>query len=141
MAPQYVNNPLPFDVTFVVEGRNLHAHRATLRASSDTFRAMFDGPYRDSRAAIIHIPNMRYVILEAMMRYIYTGADIRILGSETRMVSMLLWVHRPRKLGIRPGWSFMEIQVNGSSTPLSCQQMLICQEHCTLRIKLMCQAQ
>ncbi|KAK9809295.1 hypothetical protein WJX73_002053 [Symbiochloris irregularis] len=70
----YVNSPTLSDVTFLVEGRHFHAHRIALLASSDTFRAMFDGHYKEKDAAVIPIPNIRFHVFEAMMRCIYTGA-------------------------------------------------------------------
>ena len=70
----YVNSPTLSDVTFLVEGRRFHAHRIALLASSDTFRAMFDGHYKEKDASVIPIPNIRYDVFEAMMRCIYTGA-------------------------------------------------------------------
>lgn len=48
--------------------------RIALLASSDTFRAMFDGNYREKDAEVIPIPNYRFCVFEAMMRCIYTGA-------------------------------------------------------------------
>ena len=71
---QYVNNPTLSDVTFVVEGRTFHAHRIALLASSDTFRAMFDGHYREKDASEIPIPNISWPVFEAMMRCVYTGS-------------------------------------------------------------------
>ena len=71
---QYVNNPTLSDVTFVVEGRTFHAHRIALLASSDTFRAMFDGHYREKDASEIPIPNISFPVFEAMMRCVYTGS-------------------------------------------------------------------
>ena len=70
----YVNSPTLSDVTFLVEGRHFHAHRIALLASSDTFRAMFDGHYKEKDASVIPIPNIRFDVFEAMMRCIYTGA-------------------------------------------------------------------
>ncbi|KAG6757500.1 hypothetical protein POTOM_037812 [Populus tomentosa] len=46
LGEQYVNNATLSDVTFLVEGRRFYAHRICLLASSDAFRAMFDGGYR-----------------------------------------------------------------------------------------------
>lgn len=69
----YVNSPTLSDVTFLVENRRFHAHRIALLASSDTFRAMFDGHYKEKDASVIPIPNIRYDVFEAMMRCIYTG--------------------------------------------------------------------
>ncbi|OVA05484.1 BTB/POZ-like [Macleaya cordata] len=71
---QYVNNATLSDVTFLVEGKRFYAHRITLLASSDTFRAMFDGGYREKDARDVEIPNIRWEVFELMMRYIYTGS-------------------------------------------------------------------
>lgn len=75
----YVNSPTLSDVTFLVEGRHFYAHRIALLASSDTFRAMFDGHYKEKDAAVIPIPNIRIHVFEAMMRCIYTGVRQRDL--------------------------------------------------------------
>jgi len=60
----------PYDL----QGRKFHAHRIALLASSDTFRAMFDGHYKEKEASQIPIPNIRFCVFESMMRCIYTGA-------------------------------------------------------------------
>ncbi|CAI9281102.1 unnamed protein product [Lactuca saligna] len=46
LGEQYVNNPTLSDVTLMIEGKRFYAHRICLLASSDAFRAMFDGGYR-----------------------------------------------------------------------------------------------
>ncbi|KAL6971508.1 hypothetical protein U1Q18_031187 [Sarracenia purpurea var. burkii] len=74
LGEQYVNNPTLSDVTFLVEGKRFHAHRICLLASSDAFRAMFDGGYREKDARDIEIPNIRWEVFELMMRFIYTGS-------------------------------------------------------------------
>mmetsp|Transcript_4496 Transcript_4496/g.9672 ORF Transcript_4496/g.9672 Transcript_4496/m.9672 type:complete len:723 (-) Transcript_4496:189-2357(-) len=73
LGAQYVNNATLADVSFVVEGRKFHAHRIALLASSDAFRAMFNGGYREKEASSIEIPNIPWEVFEAMMYYIYTG--------------------------------------------------------------------
>ncbi|XP_077218307.1 ARM repeat protein interacting with ABF2 isoform X2 [Tasmannia lanceolata] len=79
LGEQYVNNATLSDVTFLVEGRRFYAHRIALLASSDTFRAMFDGGYREKDARDIEIPNIRWEVFELMMRFIYTGlVDVTI---------------------------------------------------------------
>ena len=77
---QYVNNQTLADVTFVVEGRKFYAHRIALLASSDAFRAMFNGGYREKEASSIEIPNIPWDVFECMMHYIYTGVIGRELG-------------------------------------------------------------
>ncbi|KAE8703724.1 ARM REPEAT PROTEIN INTERACTING WITH ABF2 [Hibiscus syriacus] len=102
LGEQYVNNPTLSDVTFLVEGKRFYAHRICLLASSDSFRAMFDGDYRMSKiiqglntvdlkvihrrmtdmkidlqereAKDVEIPNIRWDVFVLMMRYIYTGS-------------------------------------------------------------------
>ncbi|KAL1203301.1 ARM REPEAT PROTEIN INTERACTING WITH ABF2 [Cardamine amara subsp. amara] len=79
LGEQYVNNATLSDVTFLVEGRTFYAHRICLLASSDAFRAMFDGGYREKDARDIEIPNIKWEVFELMMRFIYTGSvDITI---------------------------------------------------------------
>ncbi|CAO2821854.1 unnamed protein product [Amaranthus hypochondriacus] len=78
LGEQYVNNATLSDVTFLVQGKRFFAHRICLLASSDAFRAMFDGGYREKDARDIEIPNIRWEIFELMMRFIYTGSvDIK----------------------------------------------------------------
>ncbi|KAK7366526.1 hypothetical protein VNO80_08519 [Phaseolus coccineus] len=74
LGEQYVNNATLSDVTFLVEGKRFYAHRICLLASSDAFRAMFDGGYREKEARDIEIPNIRWEVFELMMRFIYTGS-------------------------------------------------------------------
>ena len=61
-------------LTTTVQERKFYAHRIALLASSDTFKAMFDGHYREKEASQIPIPNIRFSVFERMMRCIYTGA-------------------------------------------------------------------
>ncbi|KAK3018340.1 hypothetical protein RJ639_004752, partial [Escallonia herrerae] len=74
LGEKYVNSPTLSDVTFLIEGKRFYAHRICLLASSDAFRAMFDGGYREKDAKDIEIPNIRWDVFEVMMRYIYTGS-------------------------------------------------------------------
>ncbi|XVF21773.1 hypothetical protein REPUB_Repub12eG0118900 [Reevesia pubescens] len=74
LGEQYVNNPTLSDVTFLVEGKRFYAHRICLLASSDAFRAMFDGDYRERDAKDVEIPNIRWDVFVLMMRFIYTGS-------------------------------------------------------------------
>jgi HEAT repeat protein len=74
LPESYVNNSTSSDVTFVVEGADFYAHRIALQASSDTFRAMFEGGYKErDKATKIEIPNIPRDVFDAMMRCIYTG--------------------------------------------------------------------
>ncbi|KAJ0978824.1 hypothetical protein J5N97_014298 [Dioscorea zingiberensis] len=68
LGEQYVNNATLSDVTFLVEGKRFYMHRIALLASSDAFRAMFDGGYREKDARDIEIPNIKWEVFELMMR-------------------------------------------------------------------------
>ncbi|GKB29834.1 ARM repeat protein interacting with ABF2-like protein, partial [Tanacetum coccineum] len=55
LGEEYVNNPMLSDATFIFEGKRFYAHRIVLLASSDAFRAMFDGGYKERDAKDVHI--------------------------------------------------------------------------------------
>ncbi|KAH0470813.1 hypothetical protein IEQ34_000536 [Dendrobium chrysotoxum] len=74
LGERFVNSSTISDVTFLVEGRRFYAHRIALLASSDAFRAMFDGGYREKDTRDIEIPNIKWDVFELMMRFIYTGS-------------------------------------------------------------------
>ncbi|PWA74148.1 ARM repeat protein interacting with ABF2 [Artemisia annua] len=74
LGEKYVNNSEFSDVTFMLEGKVFFAHRIVLVASSDAFRAMFDGGYKERDAKVVQIPNIRWETFELMMRFIYTGS-------------------------------------------------------------------
>lgn len=73
LGEEYVNNPTLADVAFIVEDKTFYAHRIALLASSNAFRAMFNGGYKERDARSIEIPNIRFDVFELMMRYMYTG--------------------------------------------------------------------
>ncbi|CAM6072456.1 unnamed protein product [Sphagnum tenellum] len=50
----------------LLAGRRFFAHRIALLASSDAFRAMFDGGYREKEAKDIEIPNISWKVFELM---------------------------------------------------------------------------
>ncbi|PPE01323.1 hypothetical protein GOBAR_DD01649 [Gossypium barbadense] len=80
------SNVLPLNFHIRLSGKRFYAHRICLLASSDAFRAMFDGGYRERDAKDVEIPNIRWDVFVLMMssymyavpvhaaRYIYTGS-------------------------------------------------------------------
>ncbi|XP_056161625.1 ARM REPEAT PROTEIN INTERACTING WITH ABF2-like [Syzygium oleosum] len=74
LRKQYKKKTMPSDVTFWVEGEQFYAHKFFLSASSDAFRAMFDGNYREKDATNVEIPNIKREVFAAMMRFTYTGS-------------------------------------------------------------------
>lgn len=73
LGEEFVNNPTLSDVTFLIDGKKFYAHKICLVASSDIFRAMFDGLYKERNAQNVEIPNISWEVFELMMRFIYTG--------------------------------------------------------------------
>jgi N-acetylneuraminic acid mutarotase len=69
------NSELFSDVTFIVEGKPLFAHRAILAAQCDQFHAMFCSGMRESQEkAEIIIPNWSHSAFRSMLEFLYTGA-------------------------------------------------------------------
>ncbi|KAL0888017.1 hypothetical protein Bca101_012000 [Brassica carinata] len=74
LGEEFVNNPTLSDVTFLVDGKQFYAHKICLVASSDIFRAMFDGLYKERNAQNVEIPNISWEVFELMMRFLMVKA-------------------------------------------------------------------
>lgn len=73
LGGRYVGQKPLSDVIFLIEDKPFYAHKIALQASSDVFKSMFQGDYREKEAETIPIPNIRWEVFEAMMTCIYTG--------------------------------------------------------------------
>lgn len=71
---QLIDDPEFSDVTFIIEGRAVHSHRAILATRSDHFRAMFTSGMRESREHEITLQHMRVPVFLALLEYIYVDA-------------------------------------------------------------------
>ena len=72
-----VNNPSFSDVTFTVEGKNVHAHRAILMARSDYFRAMFCDGLKESKSPHnqpIALKAISHAAFLSLLLYLYTSS-------------------------------------------------------------------
>jgi len=82
----FFNNEEFSDVTFLVEGREVHGHKLILSTVSDCFRAMFMAGFKESGSGCtqIEIPNCTYSSFLTMMEYIYTGRapELDVFSSE-----------------------------------------------------------
>ena len=119
-----MNNPTLSDVTFLVEGRRFHAHRIALLASSDTFRAMFDGHYREKDASEIPIPNIRYEVFRKMMTCAYTGESSRWQPSENPVLWVFSFCWNPYPVGtarVSTLASSRESRITDTSSHAACQ--------------------
>ena len=61
------------DISFLVEGQTFYAHRIALLASSEAFKAMFVGPFKEKDSKNIPIPNISWEVFEAMMKFVYAN--------------------------------------------------------------------
>ena len=62
------------DVTFLVEGQRIHAHRAILAKRCEHFAAMFRSGMRESVEREISIPNVPMEAFKLMLEFLYTDS-------------------------------------------------------------------
>lgn len=67
-----INNPDHSDITFLVEGRAVYAHKAILAIRCDHFRAMFASGMKESRESEVTLPDISYPTFVNLMQFIYT---------------------------------------------------------------------
>ncbi|CAK0875638.1 unnamed protein product [Prorocentrum cordatum] len=77
-----LNSPDFSDITFVVEGKRIYAHKAILVAQCEHFHAMFSGGrFAEASKSEIEIPNWSYTAFVAMLEWLYTGHTPRELSA------------------------------------------------------------
>lgn len=69
-----INNPMLTDVTFVVEGHEVHANRAILAARSQHFRAMLFGGMREQHEQRVYLHDISYGVFMALLEFLYTDS-------------------------------------------------------------------
>ncbi|XP_072911697.1 kelch-like protein 22 isoform X1 [Hemitrygon akajei] len=62
-----------FDVTLIVEGKSIQAHRILLAASCDYFRGMFAGGLREMQEKEIFLHDISYMVMCKILDFIYTS--------------------------------------------------------------------
>eukprot|EP00941_MAST-03F_sp_MAST-3F-sp1_P001907 g1907.t1 len=67
-----VNQEARSDVTFIVEGRPIYAHRCIIMARCEPLEIMLDGPMKESQMGKITIPDTRYEVFLAFLEFLYT---------------------------------------------------------------------
>ncbi|CAI5744340.1 unnamed protein product [Peronospora destructor] len=60
------------DISFLVEGRVVYAHKVILSALSAQFHGMFSSGFREAQESQIAIQDMRYEVFLLLLEYIYT---------------------------------------------------------------------
>lgn len=70
---KFLNQKEFADITFIVEGRPVYAHKIVLCLMSERFRAMFRSGFREMQEREIVIPDVSYSTFMLMMEYLYSG--------------------------------------------------------------------
>ncbi|CAL1532706.1 unnamed protein product [Lymnaea stagnalis] len=60
------------DVKFVVEGKEIHVHKAILKLRCEHFRSMFQSCWDEGSKELIEITDYPYAVYRAFLRYLYT---------------------------------------------------------------------
>ena len=70
---EYTNREEFSDITFIVEGKQFHAHKLVLSLLSEKFKAMFTNGMIESKQKVLDIQNISYPVFSSIMHYLYTG--------------------------------------------------------------------
>ena len=70
------------DVILEVDGQEIRAHKSHLSARSPVFKAMFEAQMEESETNRVHIEDVEFEVMQAVIKYIYSGnVDENIEGS------------------------------------------------------------
>lgn len=86
------------DISFVVEGRKISAHKAILSARCEHFRAMFHSGMRESVECEIEISFTRFEIFSALLEYLYTEKVTSLTGNDAIELYTLADMYRVEDL-------------------------------------------
>ena len=80
-----LNNEARSDVTFIVEGKPIFAHRCIIMSRCEPLERMLDGPMRESQQSEIVLKEQTFEVFLALLEYIYTDT---VEGLDPRNVSI-----------------------------------------------------
>lgn len=77
------------DVSFIVEGKTLQAHKCILAQSSPVFAAMFQMEMKEKKKNVVQIIDIKHNIFAEMLHFIYAGKvnEIGAIASELLIVA------------------------------------------------------
>lgn len=68
-----LNNGNFSDMTFVISGKELRAHKAFIGARSPVFAAMFSNECKESKENKVIISDVSFEVFKEMLQFIYTN--------------------------------------------------------------------
>lgn len=104
------------DVTFVVEGERIHAHRLVLAARCEYFRAMLYGGLKESSETEVQLEGTNALAFRTLLEYIYTGKIELSTFKVEELVAILQLAHEYRLLKIqRPIVDYLKMMLDMSN--------------------------
>ncbi|XP_018331680.1 BTB/POZ domain-containing protein 9 [Agrilus planipennis] len=82
------------DVTLIVEGQRLYAHKVILAARSEYFRALLYGGMKESNQAEIELPDAPLKAFKTLLKYIYSGHMFLLTTREDVILDTLGLAHQ-----------------------------------------------
>lgn len=67
-----LNSPEFSDVTLIVEGKPIYAHRVIIAAQSQYFSALYNHGFREAREGVVEIGDVSYSGMMNLLRYLYS---------------------------------------------------------------------
>jgi len=92
---EFVNSELLSDITFLVEGRPVYAHKV-LCMRCTYFRALLTGEMMESRANEIPLPDVTYDVFLSLLEYLYTDEVMVDLENAMELFQVIVIYYRER---------------------------------------------
>lgn len=86
---ELLNNKEFSDITFVVEGKKIYAHRCILMARSEPLQMMVNGPMKEGYEDSIEIQDVSYNWFYSFLQYLYTD-EVPVLRENDIDIKMII---------------------------------------------------
>ncbi|KAJ8673301.1 hypothetical protein QAD02_004563 [Eretmocerus hayati] len=93
-------NPKYSDITFLVEGKEILAHKAIIASKSPVFAAMFEHKMKENFESIVKVTDFSFIVMYELLRFIYAGKvkDIASIATDLLMASEKYLIERLKLL-------------------------------------------
>ena len=94
---RFFNNELFSDISFIINGKVIKAHKLILSSRCDYFRALFEGPFAENNTKNERIiEEISFDSFLAVIRYIYTG-EVLLVQNDIGVSTLLNNLHAATK--------------------------------------------